>query len=288
MITTYDVSDKTINYTSVENELIGQFAGKFMNAQVESKSFGPGVITAVSGENFEHIIITVAFAECIKRFQAVTAFRIAKSMVLVDEALMAEYEALYEKHSDLTHEKNQAELAARQAAKVEAAKQEKIRKHTEKVKQMSAKAVKDFGTIVKQMKTYTAEENPEFYYGLGWLAKHIGIVSASMPDYLDKLFTKQFGKDAVHTVIDSMKLTSGGHAMKWNFAFKATMAKKADIPIMFTPYLNPTGKAITNTVFLWDLVANRGFKFGKKQDVEAIRAKVPEKFKTAFEEGYNT
>lgn len=288
MITTYDVSDKTINYTRVENELIGQFASKFMNALVESKSFGTGTITAVSGESFEHIIITVAFAECIKRFQAVTAFRIAKSMTLVDEALMAEYEALYEKHSDLTHEKNQAEFAARQAAKVEAAKQEKIRKHTEKVKQMSVKAVKDFGTMVKQMKTYTAEENTEFYYGLGWLAKHIGNVSASMPDYLDKLFTKQFGNDAVHTVIDSMKLTSGGHAMKWNFAFKATMAKKADIPIMFTPYLNPTGKAITNTVFLWDLVANHGFRFGKKQDVEAIRAKVPEKFKTAFEEGYNT
>ena len=288
MITTYDVSDKTINFTNVEHELIGQFASKFMNAQVESKSFGPGVITAVSGENFEHIIITVAFAECIKRFQAVTAFRIAKSMVLVDEALMAEYEALYEKHSDLTHEKNQAEFAARQAEKAEAAKQEKIRKHIEKVKQMSVKAIKDFGDLVKQMKTYSAEENPEFYYGLGWLAKHVGSVSASMPDYLDKPFVKQFGKDAVHTVIDSMKLTSGGNAMKWNFAFQAAMSKKADIPIMFAPYLNPTGKAITNTAFLWDLVANRGFKFGKKQDVEAIRAKVPEKFKTAFEEGYNT
>lgn len=287
-MTTYDVTERTINYADVESDLVRTFASTAINAKVNTKSYGPGTITEVDGSTFDQIIITVAFAACIKKFKADVALRTVKSMEFEDETLAAEYESLYQDHSDLTHEKNLAEVAARLAAREEAAKQEKLRKAAEKAKQLSVKIIKDFGELASQMKTYKSEESAGFFWGLGWLAKHISTISASMPDYLDSYFIQQFGSDAVHTLVDSTKLTSGGHAMKWNFSFKATVGSKAEIPAMFAQYLNTNGKAFTNTVFLWDLIENHGFKFGKEQDVNAIRSKVPVEFKGAFDEGYNT
>jgi hypothetical protein len=54
---------------------------------------------------------------------------------------------------------------------------------------------------------------------------------------------------------------------------------------MLEQYLNPARKAVTDSEFVRDLIDNYGFKFGKAQDLEAIRSCVPSTYHTNFEAG---
>ena len=49
--------------------------------------------------------------------------------------------------------------------------------------------------------------------------------------------------------------------------------------------INDTGKTIADTSFIWDLVADYGFKFGKEQDVAEISRHVPSEYMPMFVEG---
>jgi hypothetical protein len=73
--------------------------------------------------------------------------------------------------------------------------------------------------------------------------------------------------------------------MQWTFGFKATLKNPDSIPSTLTKYLSSTGKAIANTSFLWDLVTDYGFKFGKKQDTLDIMRCVPIQYVPMFNEG---
>jgi hypothetical protein len=42
---------------------------------------------------------------------------------------------------------------------------------------------------------------------------------------------------------------------------------------------------LTDTSFVWELVDNYGFKFGKTQDLEAVRSCVPSEYISEFELG---
>ena len=125
----------------------------------------------------------------------------------------------------------------------------------------------------------------DFYYTLGWLAKHIGTLSATMPDYLESAFIAHFGSTVPVTVVDSTKKTSNGNAMQWTFAFKATLRNPDNVPTYLDPYLSTSKKAIANTAFIWDLVESCGFTFGKKQDIDNIKSKVPAQYISSFESG---
>jgi hypothetical protein len=57
------------------------------------------------------------------------------------------------------------------------------------------------------------------------------------------------------------------------------------IPCILAKHLNSTGKSIVNTSFVWDLLDNYGFQFGKKQDVDKIKSTVPSQFINSFEAG---
>jgi hypothetical protein len=128
----------------------------------------------------------------------------------------------------------------------------------------------------------------EFYYSLGWLAKNAGAISAAMPDYLLPYFENQFGTEYAPTVVDSKKRTVNGNPMQWALSMKVALPKKAQasVPAVFFDYLNPNKTALTSTSFVWDLVANYGFQFGKTQDVDKIRDSISTEYLEPFEKGY--
>jgi hypothetical protein len=148
------------------------------------------------------------------------------------------------------------------------------------------KAIRDFEFLAQRDRSKSATS--DFYYSLGWLAKNVGTISAALPDYLLEYFEKQFGTGYKPTVVDSKKRTVNGNAMQWTLSMKASISKKAvnTVPAFLKQYLNNTETALTNTSFIWDLVENYGFQFGKTQDVDKIRLAVPTDCIESFENGY--
>ena len=181
------------------------------------------------------------------------------------------YEVQYERTTTKFEADQQAKEEAKKEAKYQAAKE---------------KAIQDFEVMTKKDKSTNA--TGEFYYNLGWLAKNVGTISAALPDYLLKYFENHFGTEAKPTVVDSRKRTVNGYPIQWALSMKASVPKKVvdSIPPFLKQYLNPTGNALTNTTFIWDLVENYGFQFGRKQDVEKIRAAVPDFLLEYFEKGF--
>jgi hypothetical protein len=64
--------------------------------------------------------------------------------------------------------------------------------------------------------------------------------------------------------------------------------KKADdviIPAYLESYLNTKRNFISDTAFIWDLVENYGFSFGKEQDLDNIRTYIPTEYMDFFDDG---
>jgi hypothetical protein len=168
---------------------------------------------------------------------------------------------------------------------VEAAKKAEAEKKAEaKYQKQKEKAIKDFEALTNKAREIVTQTD-EFYYALGWLAKHVGTVSAALPDYLEVPFTKHFGAETPCKVVDSKHRGPAGWQSQWSWSFRATLKKADNIPAILTQYLNPTGKAVTNTSFIWDLIDNYGFKFGKKQDAAEIAKVIPAKYIDIFNDG---
>lgn len=166
-------------------------------------------------------------------------------------------------------------------------KAEEERKAEEKYQKLKEKTIQDFDNLAKQERTKCA--TGEFYYNLGWLAKNVGTISVALPDYLLSAFERHFGTDFAPTVVDSRKKTINGNPMQWAMSMKASIAKKAQetIPALLCDYLNPAHTALTTTSFIWDLIDNYGFSFGKTQDTEKIKSNIPNTYLEQFEAGYS-
>ena len=128
----------------------------------------------------------------------------------------------------------------------------------------------------------------EFYYSLGWIANNCGAFACSLPDYLLPYFQSQFGSAYEPHAVDSRKRTVNGYAMQWAISMTASIKKKSldKIPAFLSSHLSKSGNAIADTSFIWDLVSNYGFKFGKVQDIDQIRATIPTTYIVSFEKGY--
>jgi hypothetical protein len=66
---------------------------------------------------------------------------------------------------------------------------------------------------------------------------------------------------------------------------EASLVKAKEIPATLAQYLNPTGNKLSKTSFIWKLVDDYGFKFGKKQDTLDIMRCVPIEYVPMFNEG---
>lgn len=191
------------------------------------------------------------------------------------EACMDLQKEVHEVQHDRTSAKHEADRQAKEEAKQEA-----------KYQAAKEKAIQEFEVMARKDKSICA--TGEFYYNLGWLAKNVGTVSAALPDYLLKYFENHFGTEAKPTVVDSRKRTVNGYPIQWALSMKASVPKKVvdNIPAFLKQYLNPTGNALTNTTFIWDIVENYGFQFGRKQDIEKIREAIPAHCLEQFEKGF--
>lgn len=194
------------------------------------------------------------------------------------EEYLIEWTKLDETRKAETKAKREAAIEAREAEKRAKAEAQKA----EAFEQKKKRDIKDFEEKLKLSKPMSIAS--EFYISLGWLAKHTGTVSAALPDYLESTFVSHFG-DVPRRVVDSQKKGPAGWTSQWTSSFALSLKKPDIIPAMFEQYLNPSRKALTDTSFVWELVDNYGFKFGKAQDLEAIRGCVPSDYISEFELG---
>lgn len=284
-MTTY----KTTTYETAEdlrNAINSDLAALAYPFAVKHKIYGEGQLTFVKAPLIGgSLYATVDFAAGTKTLALDVI--LANNLLEIPEILfdiLIEAQSVYK--ADFI-EREQAQRLADSQARAEAAaakkKAEEDKKNEEKFEKTKAKAIKDFENLTKNVVPKSAAD--EFYYSLGWLAKHVGSVTAKLPDYLSDSFVRHFGPDATFNAIDSKKRTVNGNAMQWTFGFTATLRKPDNIPAFLSEHVNEAGNKVSDTSFIWDLVDNYGFKFGKAQDVEQIRSHVPSDKLSFFEAG---
>jgi hypothetical protein len=250
------------------------------------KAFGACSINTLSvncNEASMHVMAAIEFANGQTKQLALDVL-MANGLVQLDEPkheLLTDYIKAFIGVQKEVHEIALDRSTAKAAADRKAAEEKKAEEKYLKTKE---KALQDFEARTKVKNTLSTAHN--FYYALGWLAKHVGTVSAALPDYLEKAFTSYFGADTPCRIVDSKHRGPAGWQAQWSWSFTISLKKPGTIPAALIEHLNPAGKAITNTTFVWDLIDNYGFQFGKTQDVEKIRATVPAAYLEQFERGF--
>lgn len=277
-------------YMTAEADLIKSFCDQFIEATVTCPTYGTGKVTAYSGKTLDTVIIDIVFGQETRRFSLAhimtTAHKDVPFIKFTDSVMVDLWSIALAVHIELTTAFAEYKLTVRQLEAEAKKKLEAEKKAEAKYKQLEKKAIQDFEAMQNHVKEF---DNPsdEFCYALGWLAKHIGAVTAILPDYLGGAFEKCFGTEAPKTLVDSRAKTSGGYAKQWSWEFKCTIKKLKDtaVPACIQDITTDFSKGIHNTAFLWDLVTDYGFRFGKKQDIEKIRQTIPVASLPAFEAG---
>lgn len=123
------------------------------------------------------------------------------------------------------------------------------------------------------------------YELIGWMASHVNSISATVNSDYEAWFQKNFGA-VDHTVIDANEKTRNGDPMKYSLSFRAGF--KSDIPAVLQSREGVSTRAINSVEYIWDLIEKYGFRFGKTQDVAAIRKLVPDTYLEDFERGFSS
>lgn len=273
-------------YAETESALVGLLAEQIKGADVRTTVDGVGTVLEAQGNNISSMVMDILFEKTTKRFavEPIISGKVFFSKFVDNTELFEAWKAINNFHTELTKQYNKikaAELdAAREAKKQEAA----DKKASEKYEHQRAKALKDFEALANQEKVVVTETDA-FYYSLGWLAKHANNVVAVLPDYLADAFKKYFGPEAPCRIVDSKHRGPAGWQSQWSWSFTISLKKPDLVPAFLSDKLNPSGKAVSKTSFVWDLVDSYGFKFGKEQDIENIRAHIPSNYLSSFEAG---
>ncbi len=284
-MTTY----KNNNYeTSAElrNALNTDFQTFDFPYEVKHRINGVGQVNAIKApETGDSLYLVINFDTLGSKTFALTALLQYKLLEMPEELSVP----LLEAQAALTADFEAQLQAKREASRLayEKAKQEEADKKAEaKYQATKAKMIKEFETLANTERPLS--EVDEFYYSLGWIAKNCGAFACNLPDYLLPYFQTQFGTTYEPRVVDSRKRTVNGNSMQWSISMTANIKKKAQdsIPAYLSDYLNTSKTSIANTSFIWDLVANYGFKFGKTQDIDQIRPNIPVNQILNFENGY--
>lgn len=194
------------------------------------------------------------------------------------------FEAEEKAQMEAAAERQRIYLAQREAERI---RREEIKKQIEADKRYAKKvqnALLKLNSLRKEDTSKLFETPTSHYEIIGWMAKHLTSVRAAMPDYMEKWFVGKFG-DADRTVVDSKKRTSGGHPMQWGLSLKLTFDEEVKGPLEQRA-TSQNKKTIDNVAFVWDLIENYGFQFGKEQNISQIKAEIPEENLVDFEKGY--
>jgi seryl-tRNA synthetase len=199
--------------------------------------------------------------------------------------MAALYDEFMEVHTNLKHQLFEATQEGQRRQSEERKLEKKRKENEKKMMGMKASAEKEIDNLINNREKKISKAD-EFYYTLGWLAKHVGTITAKMPDFLEASFVKHFG-EVEHTVVDSTKVGPAGYTSQWRLSMEASLKKAENIPATLTDYLNPAGKKVSKTSFIWSLIDDYGFKFGKKQDTLDIMRCVPIEYVPMFNAGMN-
>jgi hypothetical protein len=162
------------------------------------------------------------------------------------------------------------------------AREEKLEK--EKFEKRKQAALQKLNSIKPEQTSRLFKTPTSQYEVLGWMAKHTKSIKASMPDYMENWFVKIFGQEADRYVVDSTKRTSGGHPMQWSLSCKISF--DTEVPSLLLNKVASNKKAIDSVAFVWDLIDNYGFTFGKTQSYEQIESEIPNQYLEDFRRGY--
>lgn len=285
--TNFTAENYKTEYLTAELALADLFGEYLIGAEINSKTYGTGKVTKTSGDLLDRMSMEVTFTDDTKKFgvmPVVTGKVLFNKFADISEIGDA-WDHAFDLHTDLTKKYNELKNAEMQQILEAKKKAEADKKAEEKYLATKEKAIRDFEKLAGTTTPLSATD--EFYYSLGWLANHIGSMTAILPDYLGSAFEKYFGTETPKTLVDSRAKTSGGYAKQWSWEFKCTIKKLKEtvVPAYLQDITTDFSKGIHNTSFLWDLVANYGFQFGPKQDIENIRSHVPSEYIAIFEEG---
>lgn len=285
------ITYRNANYEAIEalkDAIISNLSSLAYPIAVEHKIYGPGQLTYIHANLLDgNLYVTVDFTDVTKVLSV--GIILTNTLLKMPEdfaEVLTEAQTTFRLGFNLC---KQEQRAAEQLAyeEAEAAKKKALeeKKAEERYQNQKAKAIRDFETQALSEKPLSATY--DFYYSLGWLAKHIGSMTAILPDYLGSAFEKYFGAETPKTLVDGRAKTSGGYAKQWSWEFKCTIKKLKEtiVPAYLQDITTDFSKGIHNTSFLWDLVENYGFQFGPKQDIEKIRSHVPSDCLTSFEAG---
>lgn len=286
MTTTYEMTTGTREeFDVLQAQLISDFAAKAIGSEVNNRFFGNGSIITCENpcNDFESMIFTVCYdlGET-KRYGACVALATG-NLRFVDETLFDLYKSFEEAHKNLRHQLALAKVEADRRAKEEAKAAKKRKEVEKKVADMKASAENEITKLANREKVSAVAD--DFYYALGWLAKHVGTITAKMPDYLESSFVKHFG-DVERTVVDSTKVGPAGYTSQWRLSMEASLKKAESIPATLVEYLSQSGKKVSKTSFVWSLIDDYGFKLGKKQDFNNIIGNIPVEYTEMFTAGF--
>ena len=285
--TNFTAENYEIEYLTAEVVLTDLFGEYLVGAEINSKTYGTGKVVNTSGDLLDRMSMEVTFVDGIKKFgvmPVITGKALFNKFADISEIGDA-WDRAFDLHTDMTKKYNELKNAEIQQALEAKKKAEADKKAEERYQNQKAKAIRDFEAQAQSEKTLSAAD--EFYYSLGWLAKHMGVMTAILPDYLGSAFEKYFGAETPKTLVDGRAKTSGGYAKQWSWEFKCTIKKLKEtiVPAYLQDITTDFSKGIHNTSFLWDLVENYGFQFGPKQDIEKIRSHIPSDCLASFEAG---
>ena len=283
------LEDAKNTYYEAEAQLVDLVGTYVLGRELTWMPYGSGKIMAYSGTALDNINITIEFENIVKKFNLsyiiAPKFKIPGYSPVFTDAI--EIGVIWEDanavHSELTKQLKDLEKLEQKLATEAKQKAEAEKKAEEKYQAAKEKALRDFNNIAKTTRPKSSAD--EFYYSLGWLAKYAGTVAAAMPDYLADAFAKHFGAETPCRVVDSKKVGPSGYTSQWTWSFSVSLKKPERIPATIAQHLNPAGKAVTDTTFVWDLVDKYGFKFGKTQDIDKIRGCIPSGYMSSFEAG---
>jgi hypothetical protein len=272
-----------------ETELINIISPELLCIEIQHTKPGKytkiGKVVGLRNEetSFESFGLNVGFDDGVRTFIFKPLIATSHFNKILDEEVFNKCVEVCEVHNALIAKYNVYKNEQRKLALEAEKKAAEEKKAEEKYQKLKAKALKDFNELSNREKVHS--EINDFYFSLGWLAKNAGTLSAAMPDYLESAFVKYFGPNTGCRVVDSSKRGPAGYQSQWCISFNLSLKNSDNIPTYLTQYLNPKGKALTNTHFLWDLVEDYGFQFGKKQDILNITKTIPAKYIDSFNEG---
>ena len=272
-----------------------------INLKVTSPKYGNGTISEARLQdlNEDYVTFTIQhFDLCVtidfsgmKRTFVLSMALNAKSLVFDDITILAFKEILdvlkdseayrIEELTAIHKAKQDQEAAERQAVLAK----QKAEKEKAKFELKKQKALEKLAKLKPENIAKLFKGSPTtFYESLGWMAKHITNIRPAMPDYMESWFVTNFG-DVARTVVDSKKKTVNGFPMQWGLSLRITFNQEVSGPLEQRA-TSKNKKSIDNVVFVWDLIENYGFQFGKKQNLDRIIEEVPNEHLDEFKRGY--